>query len=109
MVEAEGDQGEGEIGRENGVKGRKEGSWKRSKKWGGGRGGEGEGERLTLPNNHASNSSFIKTKSLKSTKSPTANKWQMINRLNKFLLNAGIWELEVGFISLLEAIFKHAA
>ena len=41
MVEAEGDQGEGEIGRENGVKGRKEGSWKRSKKWGWGRGGEG--------------------------------------------------------------------
>ena len=38
MVEAEGDQGEGEIGRENGVKGRKEGSWKRSKKWGWGRG-----------------------------------------------------------------------
>ena len=42
MGEAEGDQGEGEIGREKGVKGRKEGSWKRSKKWGW---GEGWGRR----------------------------------------------------------------
>lgn len=89
---------------------RKEGSWKRSKTWGWGEGWGRRGrERLTLPNSHASNSSLIKTKSLKSTKSPTANKWQMINRLNKLLLNAGIWELEVGFISLLEAIFTHAA
>ena len=89
--------------------GEKRGAGREVKSGDGGRGGEGEGERLTLPNSHASNSSFIKTKSLKSTKSPTANKWQMINRLNKFLLNAGIWELEVGFISLLEAIFTHAA
>lgn len=38
-----------------------------------------------------------------------SHKWQLINRLDQFFLSLGIWELEVEFISLLEAVLTHAA
>lgn len=38
-----------------------------------------------------------------------SHKWHFINRLDQFFLSLGIWELEVGFISLLKAVLTHAA
>lgn len=38
-----------------------------------------------------------------------SHKWKLINTLAKFLLSLEIWELDVEFISLLEAVLTHAA